>query len=168
MKTTNQKEIVKKIHKSYETINFTKRYKQLYSKHNFSLDELLTRMNKKDNLNIFKELGYEFKISSPGQYYNFEEKFDEIKLSLSCQISKGMVFPYIYVYVNGNKISKPYSSKISFTYRYLMNIPRLQALNSLCFRDLDDLKNILKDLLGIYEDFKEEFLKLMEIENINA
>ncbi len=52
-------------------------------------------MNKKENLNVIKELGYKFKIFTLGQYYRYIKTFDRIKLVLSCQVSKGKVFPYI-------------------------------------------------------------------------
>ena len=54
-------------------------------------------MDKKENLKILKELGYAFKIFTPGQHYDYEEKFENIKLSVSFQISGGIISSYIYI-----------------------------------------------------------------------
>jgi len=156
-----QDKIIKIIHDSYLAINLIDRYKNLFPKFNFDLDLIMSRMNKKENLNVIKGLGYDFKIFTPGQHYNYVEQFDDTKLILSCQISKGMVFPYIFIYVNDNKIGLPYRAKLSSTYRMLLNSPQ-EKLNSLKFRNYEDLKEIMKSVIEIYEDFKKEFLKRID------
>ena len=95
-----QEKIVEVIYKSYKNIDFIKRYKEIYPKFFFdrNITDVLTKMDKKENLKIIKELGYTFKIFTPGQHYQFEEKFENIKFCLSSQISGGAVIPYIYIY----------------------------------------------------------------------
>jgi len=162
-----QEKIVEIIYESYRTISFLDIYKNLFPKFNFDLDTIMTKMNKKENLNVMKELGYTFKIFTPGQHYRFVETFDNIELVLSCQISKGMVFSYIYIYVDGENINHRYGlrNSFAFVYRTLLNSPQ-EKLNALCFRNYKDLKEIMKSVIEIYEDFKKEFLLRMETEKL--
>ena len=155
-----QEKIVEIIYEAYKSIDFIERYKNLFPKYNFDLDTIMSRMNKRENLNVIKELGYKFKIFTPGQYYRYIETFDRIELVLSCQISKGMVFPYIYIYIDGENINHRYNymTNLGFVYKHLTNDFN-QIVNALCFRNLEDLKEIMKSVIEIYEDFKEEFLK---------
>ncbi len=160
-----QEKIINSIYDTYKSIDFINKYKNLFPKFNFDLDTLMSRMNKKENLNVMKDLGYTFKIFTPGQHYNYEEQFGDNKLILSCQISKGMVFPYIFIYVNNIKVDLPYRAKLGSVYRDILNSPQ-EPLNALCFRNLNDLKFIMIDLIEIYEDFKKEFLLRMETEKL--
>ncbi len=95
-----QEKIVEIIYNSYKNIDFIGRYKKVYPKYFFDrkIIDVMTKMDKKENLKILKELGYTFKIFTPGQHYDYEEKFGNIKLILSCQISGGAVSPSIYIY----------------------------------------------------------------------
>ena len=92
-----QEKIVEIIYETYRTIDFISKYKAIYPKYYFDIDAKMSRMNKKENLNVMKNLGYKFKIFTPGQYYEYEETFDRLELVLSCQINKGLVMPYIYI-----------------------------------------------------------------------
>lgn len=150
----NQEQVISIIKESYLSIDFVNRYKKIFTKFNLDLDVILKRMDKKENLKVMKNLGYNFKISSPGQYYNYEEEFDNIKLTLSCQISRGMVFPYLYIYIDGNRI--PSGQKLTFVYRELVGNMNAPA-NALMFRDYKDLKDIMASVINLYEDFKNEF-----------
>ncbi|MGB0870878.1 MAG: hypothetical protein ACPGSD_14885, partial [Flavobacteriales bacterium] len=69
---TENKQIEEKVYASFRKIDFAKRYKTIFETHN-DYDLMITRMNKSKNLATLKGLGYNFKIFSPGQYYNFEE-----------------------------------------------------------------------------------------------
>lgn len=160
-----QEKIIDLIYDTYKSIDFINKYKNLFLKFNFDLDSIMSRMNKKENLNVMKELGYDFTIFTPGQHYNYEEQFGDNKLILSCQISKGMVFPYLFIYVNNIKVDLPYRAKLGSVYRDILNSPQ-EPLNALCFRNLEDLKNIMRDVIDIYEDFKEEFLSRMKKEKL--
>jgi hypothetical protein len=160
-----QEKIVEIIYNSYQNIDFINRYKSIYPKYFFDIDIIMKKMDKKENLKILKELGYSFKIFTPGQYYNYEEKFDNIKLILSSQISGGIISSYIYIYIKEENIDHKYNyeQNLGFVYKKMTNDYN-QIVNALCFRDYDDFREIMASLIEIYEDFKKEFLKLL-IEN---
>ena len=93
----NQEIIIGIIKESYNSINFINRFKTISSRYDFDLDNIMSRMNKRENLNIMKGLGYKFKITSPGQRYYYEEKINDIKMVLGCHISGGIIISYIYI-----------------------------------------------------------------------
>lgn len=159
----NQEKIVEIIYNSFQNINFINRYKKIYPKYFFETDLIMKRMDKKENLKILKELGYAFKIFTPGQHYDYEEKFGNIKLILSSQISGGIISSYIYIYLNEENINYKYGyqQKLGFVYKKMTNDFE-QIVNALCFRNYDDFREIMGSVIGIYEDFKNEFLKQLE------
>jgi hypothetical protein len=122
----------------------------------------MSKMDKRMNLNILKNLGYDFTIFSPGQHYNYEEVFKNLKLKLSCKIGGGIINTYIYIYVDNEKISSDlYEESLTFIYRKLID-DKNAVTNAFKFRNFDDFKCAMSDIIGIYEDFKTEFLKLMK------
>jgi hypothetical protein len=94
-----QEKIAEIAYQAYKNINFINDYKPTFLKYNFPLDDVMSKMDKKENLKILKELGYSFKIFTPGQQYNYEEVFSNIKLILSSKISGGIINNYIYIYI---------------------------------------------------------------------
>lgn len=58
----------KNYYESFKNIDFINRYKKIMDEHNHSLDNILSRMDKSIIKKTFKEIGYNFKISSPGQF----------------------------------------------------------------------------------------------------
>ena len=107
-------------------------------------------------------LGYTFKIFTPGQHYNYEESVGNIKLVLSSKISGGIINNHIYIYLDSIKIDVNFlKSNLAFVYRHLIN-DNEAYITAPTFRNLDDFKNAMTDIISIYEDFKKEFLKLIE------
>lgn len=151
--------IEEKVYKAFNNINFPERYKAIFKKYN-DFENMMTRMNKSQNLNVLKELGYDFKIFSPGQYYNMEEQLDELKLKLSFKINKGFITTYIYVYKVEERINISHNN-FAFLYRHLINNMNAET-TAPKFKDYEELKSVLRELLLIYEDFKNEFLKTNE------
>lgn len=158
----NQGKISEIIYHSYNNIDFINKFKVGFLKYNFPLDSIMKRMDKRENLKILKELGYNFTIFSPGQHYNYTEEFGNIKLILSCQISGGIITEYINIYYDGEKIDSNYCrANLTFVYRHLVG--DMNALtNAFKFRNFEDFKNAMSDIILIYEDFKKEFLKQMQ------
>jgi hypothetical protein len=92
-----QEKIAQLAYQAYNNIDFVYKLKTNSMKYDFSLEKIMKKMDKRENLNILKKLGYNFKIFTPGQHYDFEEEFGNIKLKLSCQISGGIITDYIYI-----------------------------------------------------------------------
>ncbi len=90
-----QEQTSKIAYQAYRNIDFVNTLKSDMLKYKFSLDEIMSKMDKKENLKILNELGYKFKIFTPGQHYDYEEVFGNIKLILSCKISGGIINNYI-------------------------------------------------------------------------
>lgn len=162
-----EKKAVEIAYKAFRNINFIRRLKDGSLKFDFPSSEIMKRMDKKENLRILKELGYSFKIFTPGQYYDFEEVIGNVKLILSSQISGGIITNYIYIYINDIKIDHKFKfeENLGFVYRYLMDDMNAE-ITAYTFRNFDDFRNAMADIISIYEDFKKEFLKLMKEENL--
>jgi hypothetical protein len=159
-----QERIAQTAYQAFRNIDFANNYKPTFLKYNFPLDDIMKKMDKKENLKNLKDLGYSFKIFTPGQHYNYEEDFGNIKLKLSSQISGGIITNYIYIYINNIKIDvNLLASNLAFIYRHLINDSNA-ITNAFKFRNFDDFRNAMSDIISIYEDFKREFLKLL-IEN---
>lgn len=151
-------------YKSFRNIDFIERYKSIMDSNNLPLDKILTRMDKSIIKKTFKEIGYDFKISSPGQFYVFYETIGNYSFKVSFQIIGGIVIIYIYIYINHEYI-KVANNNLTFLYRYLLNNMNL-VTNQPKFINYEELKIILINILNIYEDFKKEFLKLLKKENL--
>lgn len=150
-------------YESFRNIDFINRYKKIMDAHNHPLDDILARMEKTIIKNTFKEIGYDFKISSPGQFYEFYETINDYSFKISIKISGGMITTYIYIYVYGDIVKIDYTN-FAFIYRILKNNME-EVTNAPKFKNFNELLIILKDLISIYENFKIEFLKLIR-ENV--
>lgn len=167
--TNQDKEIISKIvYQSYYNIDFINRFKEGSSKFNFPPNSIMKKMDKKKNLDILSQLGYNFKLSSPGQYYSYLEQTGNIKLNLFCQISGGIITEYIYIYIDNEKLDvNYYRSNLAFTYRYLINDMNAE-ISALTFRNFEDFKEAMKMIISIYEDFKKEFITQMKAKGLLA
>src|SRR5690606_11358951 len=144
------------ITRAYEKINFVGRFEKLLVHTDFV--NRLRKPDKKQVLNVLKELGYAFEARTPGPEYVFDEIHGDFKFHFVLDVNGGIVLVYIYVFLNDEKVEFPYPNLV-FTYKYLINdLDRLMDPSTI-FVSYDELKIILKDLLAIYEDFKIAFLK---------
>ena len=144
------------ITRAYEKINFVSRFEKILVHTDFV--NRLRKPDKKQVLNVLKELGYAFEARTPGPEYVFDEIHGEFKFHFVLDVNGGIVLVYIYVFLNDEKVEFPYPNLV-FTYKYLINdLDRLMDPSTI-FVSYDELKIILKDLLAIYEDFKIAFLK---------
>jgi hypothetical protein len=151
------KELENKYYQSFRKIDFIDKFKKIMDTHNHPLDAILKRMDKPIIKNSFKELGYNFKLSSPGQFYIFYETVGDYSFKVSFQISGGIVYVYIYIYIQNEYIKIDYNN-LGFLYRHLIGNME-EVINAPTFIDYNELKNIIKVIMTIYEEFKSEFLK---------
>ncbi|RAW02583.1 hypothetical protein [Pseudochryseolinea flava] len=144
------------ITRAYEKINFISRFENILVHTDFA--NRLRKTDKKQVISILSELGYTFKVRTPGPEYVSEEVHGEFKFRFVLDVNGGIVLGYVYVFLNDEKIEFPYPNLV-FTYKYLLNdVDRLMNPSTI-FVDYVEMKMIVKDLLDIYSDFKVAFLK---------
>jgi hypothetical protein len=147
---------VQHIENAFRAVDVVNRYSKILSGRQ-DVKNIISRMDRKENLNVLRRMGYEFKIFSPGQHYELIENFGRFKFVFSSQISKGIIAPYIFIYVDENKIPFKYTS-IPLVCRYLKG--NMNGIGgNIVVKDLSDFEEVMIELLSIYEDFKKEFLK---------
>ena len=156
--------IEKIYYKSFNNIDFVNKYQTVMNRYNHSINDILSKMDKTIIKKLFKEAGYEFKISSPGQFFEFFESFNVIKLKVSIKVSGGMIVVYVYIYINNEVVKIDYTN-FAFIYRILKNNME-EITNAPNFINYDELLFLLKDVMIIYEDFKKEFLIQMKSNNL--
>ena len=149
--------LIKAIQKSYNSINFTERYRKIMEQYN-DFNNRMHKVDKNEILKTLKHLGYNFKIFSPGQECYLEESISNFKYDFSFNSKNGIMQIYISIYFNNIKVK--YQENFAFIYRALMGDMNLNT-TAPKFKTYDEFKEIINSLLKIYEDFKNEFLKRM-------
>jgi hypothetical protein len=153
--------IEKLYYESLVKISFTDKYKKVFLGHS-DYNQRLSKMSKKDILNSFKKKGYSLRVSSPGQYYIYEEKIESITLRLMFQISGGMTTEYLQILDKNGTRFEIMNDNLAFAYRYM--IGNMDAeVNAPIFKDYEELAEIIGDFMEIYKDFKSEFIQGLKI-----
>ena len=143
--------------KAYRNIDYINRFEGLYNRH----DDFDNRMKKIENniaKRIFNNFGFKVEILQPGIDFEFYEQLDEIGFVFSLNIKGGAIVQYTYVYNKNEKVESP--ENIYFIYRYLIDNLDLE-LHPIVYKNEQDFKEILGELLSIYSDFKFEFMRLV-------
>jgi hypothetical protein len=143
--------------KAYRNIDYINRFEGLYNRH----DDFDNRMKKIENniaKRIFNNFGFKVEILQPGRDFEFYEQLDEIGFVFSLNIKGGAIVQYTYVYNKNEKVESP--ENIYFIYRYLIDNLDLE-LHPIVYKNEQDFKEILGELLSIYSDFKFEFMRLV-------
>lgn len=141
-------------------IDFTKRYKTIFSKYS-NYDDMITKMDKSKNLQTLKTINSSFKIFNPGQYYNLEDNYNDVKFKLSLKINRGFITSYLYIYFNEKKSSYEHNN-FAFIYRNILKDNEAET-KAPAFKDYTELKLVTSLIYGIYNDFKTEFLRQLDI-----
>lgn len=145
-------------YEAFRKINFSKRFKQIVNEFN-NFESNLYKTNKKEVLKLLNNLGFNFTFCD-GAYINIEQ-FDSIKFQITLNI-KGNVLCTLYIWYKGELINLV-SGHFTFVRNKLESIEEFIAPN---FSNYEDLEKILSALLSIYEDFKREFLKQVNEQQI--
>jgi hypothetical protein len=143
------------IETTYRRVNFVSRYKETMVKHN-DFENRMRKVEKKEILNILKDLGYFFKVFSPGRDFYIENEVSNFRFVFSFNCKDGIMTNCIFNYQNGKKIT--FEENLGFVYRYLLDDMEL-PINAQKFKNYTEFKEIISSLLRIYEDFQVEFLK---------
>lgn len=154
-------EYIEHIENAFKAVDIVNRYSEILTGRQ-DVNNIIVKMDKKEILSALRKLDCVFKASSPGQYYEIVENNGRFKVVFSSQISKGIIAPYIFVYLDENKIPFKYTS-MPLVCRYLKGNAKENGGN-IVFKDPSDFEKIMKGLLAIYEDFKKEFLRRVQAE----
>ncbi len=140
----------------YESINFISRYHNLYSKYN-NWDSRVSKIDKKEVQSILGIYNYSFKYID-GTYY-FKEFIESFIFHVGIQVKGGV--PILTINIEKDNIFFPFKGgNITRAYKLLNN---LETALIVTFINYEQLGEIIKEYLSIYEDFKIMFLKQMEL-----
>lgn len=154
------KEIKELYNESFRKINFVERFERIREKYG-DFENRMTKLDNKEVKRIFTEQGYKVKIFSPGQDFYFEDFFGDFKFHFEITKKGGIIQCRIDVYFKG-EIPEKMHTNLYFIYRVLLENMNLEIAPPICYKNIDDFEDILKELLSIYKDFKYGFLKYLE------
>jgi len=154
------------IGEAFKKIEFVKRYKLLSEKYNEDdYDILLSKVDKKIVLKILEDLGYNFMYSSISKDFIYKEQIEDFSFQLNLNFKNGICSQYIGVYYLGNYIDYV-SSNWAFIYRKLVDDINA-SITSAKFTTYEELFAISKDILLIFSDFKNVFMKQVSETDLN-
>ena len=151
--------ISKKELEIFEKIHLYDRYSYISNQYRYE-DKSKDYSNDK-TIEIVKELGYSAKYRKKEKFFQIIETINEMKFYFHFSLEYGMV-EIIMGMMNKNKkhiIGGAFSwlcKKIKVT----ENEEKEGYIKDACFRNYEDLKNILREYFLIYEDLKTEVLKV--------
>lgn len=134
-------------------INFSDRFNKISENYN-DFENRLIDDNFESIQNIILSFGYKFKIDKSGGFFKLIEKISVFKIQFNIIAQRGIV-EFIWGVEKGNERLKMGGS-ICGAIEFLTE-QDFTAKPMYC--TYDELKSILGEALGIYEDFKTELLK---------
>ena len=152
-------ELSKKDLEIYEKINLYKRHYTLSVQNNY--ENTFENYSNEKVIEIVKELGYSAKYRKKEKFFQIIETINEMKFYFHFSLEYGMV-EIIMGMMNKNKknIIGGLVSNICKKIEIVKNEEKEGYIKDACFRNYEDLKNILREYFLIYEDFKTEVLKV--------
>jgi hypothetical protein len=144
-------------------INLANRY--LTIKNKFIKDGQETRtFNKSEITKVIKELGYPCEYKTGGWYYVLTNTYKHYKFVLAIQIRSNILLFYINVYKDDKFLEEANLSHISYMLNFL---PYDESLikNNFGLNPLEDMKEYLKAMLELFEEFVNEYILEIEAGN---
>ncbi|MRJ09004.1 hypothetical protein EDL98_08280 [Ornithobacterium rhinotracheale] len=145
--------------KIYENMNFYNRYERLSEK--YQLENRFENYANENVIALYQELGYEAKHIKKNNFFKIEEKIENIKFYFHTCLKYGnieLIIGASDMEKNEFLLGGPFAH-ISKEIEILKNIEKEGYIRSPKFGNYEDLYEILKVVLHIYEDFKKEVLK---------
>ena len=145
--------ISKKELEIFEKINLYERHSNISNQYRFE-DKLKDYSNDKI-IEIVKELGYSAKYRKKEKFFQIIETINEMKFYFHFSLEYGMV-EIIMGMMNKNKknIIGGLVPNICKKIEIVKNEEKEGYIKDACFRNYEDLKNILREYFLIYEDLK--------------
>ena len=153
-------ELSKKELEIFEKINLYDRYRDINNLYRF--EETFENYSNDEVIKIVKELGYSAKYRKKEKFFQIIETIDGIKFYFHFSLEYGMVEVIIFwEYENNKDLSGGgLLSVVCKLIEIAKNEEKEGYIKKACFRNYEDLKNILREYFLIYEDLKTEVLKV--------
>jgi hypothetical protein len=152
-------ELSKKEYEIYKKISFAERYEKLSVK--FQFKERLD-YSKESVLDLIKKIGYTAKYVKKNNFFKIEEKKGIIKFYLNICLKYSNVELVIGAtnIIEDKFLIGGVFVRICTEVNYYKGISLDENIKKPKFRNYEDLEEILREAFSIYEDFKNEVLKV--------
>lgn len=146
-------ELSKKELEIFEKINLYERHSNISNQYRF--EETFENYSNEKVIEIVKELGYSAKYRKKEKFFQIIETINEMKFYFHFSLEYGMV-EIIMGMMNKNKknIIGGLVPNICKKIEIAKNEEKEGYIKDACFRNYEDLKNILREYFLIYEDLK--------------
>ena len=153
-------ELSKKELEIFEKINLYKRHYTLSVQNNY--ESTFENYSNEKVIEIVKELGYTAKYRKKENFFQIIETTNKLKFYFHFSLKYGMVEVIIFwEYENNKDLSGGgLLSVVCKLIEIAKNEEKEGYIKDACFRNYEDLKNILREYFLIYEDLKTEVLKV--------
>ena len=153
-------ELSKKELEIFEKINLYERHSNISNQYRFE-DKLKDYSNDK-TIEIVKELGYSAKYRKKENFFQIIETTNKLKFYFHFSLKYGLVEIIMYWECINNKDiwGGGTFAGICKKIEIAKNEENEGYIKDACFRNYEDLKNILREYFLIYEDLKTEVLKV--------
>ena len=153
-------ELSKKELEIFEKINLYKRHSNISNQYRF--EETFENYSNEKVIEIVKELGYSAKYKKKENFFQIIETINEMRFYFHFSLEYGMVEVIIF-WENENNKDLSGGGLLSVVCKLIeiaKNEEKEGYIKDACFRNYEDLKNILREYFLIYEDLKTEVLKV--------
>ena len=152
-------ELSKKELEIFEKINLYDRYRDINNLYRF--EETFENYTNDEVIKIVKELGYTAKYIKKENFFQIIETINEMRFYFHFSLKYGLV-EIIMGMMDKNKknIIGGLVSNVCTLIEMRKNEEKEGYIKKACFRNYEDLKNILREYFLIYEDLKTEVLKV--------
>ena len=153
-------ELSKKELEIFEKINLYERHSNISNQYRF--EETFENYSNEKVIEIVKELGYSAKYKKKENFFQIIETINEMRFYFHFSLEYGMVEVIIF-WENENNKDLSGGGLLSVVCKLIeiaKNEEKEGYIKDACFRNYEDLKNILREYFLIYEDLKTEVLKV--------
>ena len=153
-------ELSKKEFEIFEKINLYERYSNISNQYRF--EETFENYSNDEVIKIVKELGYTAKYRKKENFFQIIETTNKLKFYFHFSLKYGLVEVIMYweCINNKDKWGGGTFAGICKKIEIAKNEEKEGYIKDACFRNYEDLKNILREYFLIYEDLKTEVLKV--------
>ena len=144
----------------FEKINLYDRYRDINNLYRF--EETFENYSNDEVIKIVKELGYSAKYRKKENFFQIIETTNKLKFYFHFSLKYGLVEVIMYWECINNKDiwGGGTFAGICKKIEIAKNEEKEGYIKDACFRNYEDLKNILREYFLIYEDLKTEVLKV--------